>query len=206
MSALPLQKITPEEYLRRERLAPFKSEYFGGRIVAMSGARRPHNRIKENLSIAIGNQLRGRRCNSYSSDMRVSIRDGKAYLYPDLIVTCGKEEFEDKQFDSLVNPIVVIEVLSQTTESYDRGRKFLEYMTIPSLREYVLITPSPRRFEIFRRQDDGSWRYQSWAFSPPPLVLQSIGCTLTPEDVYDKVDPDEDDNGGEPNEYADERV
>ena len=124
--------------------------------------------------------------------MRVSIRGGKAYLYPDVVVTCGKEEFEDNQFDCLVNPIVVIEVLSPTTASYDRGEKFSEYMTIPSLREYVLITPSPRRMELYRRQDDGSWRYESWPFSTRPPELQSIGCVLLPEDVWSKVEDDND--------------
>ena len=203
MSAIRVPRMTPEEYLRRERLAPFKSEFFGGRIVAMSGARRDHGRITENLSISIGVQLRDRPCNSYSSDMRVSIRGGKAYLYPDVVVTCGKEEFESNQFDCLVNPVVVIEVLSTTTELYDRGEKFREYITIPSLREYVLITPSTRRMELFRRQDDGSWRYESWPFTPPPLVLQSIDCTLAPEDIFNKVEPEEE-SGEESPEPADE--
>jgi Uma2 family endonuclease len=186
--AAPQEKVSPQEYLRRERLAEFRSEYHAGFIVPMAATNRIHNRIKTNLSVSLGNQLRDRRCNNYSSDMRVSVRGGKSYLYPDIVVTCGKEEFEDDQLDTLVNPIAIIEVLSTSTEGHDRGFKFLAYQTIPSLQEYVLITPSPRRFEVYRRQPDGSWLYHSWAFSPPPLALQSIGCTLTPEDVYLKVE------------------
>ena len=189
MSAIPVVTgIPPEEYLRRERLADFKSEYHGGEIVAMSGANRFHNRIATNLTALLADQLRNRPCHNYASDMRVSVRGGKSYLYPDILVTCGKEEYEDNQFDTLTNPIVVIEILSTSTEANDRGRKFLDYQAIPSLREYVLVTQSPRRFEIYRRHDDGSWLYQSWAFSPPPLVLESIGCTLSADDVYFKVE------------------
>ncbi len=134
--------------------------------------------------------------------MRVSVRRGKSYFYPDIVVTCGNEEFEDNQFDTLVNPVVVIEVLFSSTEAYDRGRKFLDYQLIPSLQEYVLITQAPRRFEIYRRQE-GAWLYQTWAFSPPPLVLQSIGCTLAPDEVNFKVEDEgegsQESNDDEPN-------
>ncbi len=196
MSAIPhLTGVSPEEYLRRERLAEFKSEYHDGEIVAMSGASRFHNRIVRNLTILLGNQLRDRPCQNYVGDMRVSVRGGKSYFYPDIAVTCGQEEFADDQFDTLLNPIVVIEILSPSTEACDRGSKFLAYQTIPSLREYVLITPSPRRFEVYRRQGGGGWLYESWAFSPSPLVLQSIDCTLAPHEVYFKV---EDEDSQEP--------
>jgi Uma2 family endonuclease len=188
MSALPLPLVSPQEYLRRERLAPFRSEYRGGRVVAMAGASRIHNRIVTNISTSLDLQLRDRSCNNYSNDMRVSVRGGKGFSYPDVVVTCGQEVFEDHHRDTLVNPIVIIEVLSPSTEAYDRGEKFLDYQMIPSLEEYVLITPSPRRFEVYRRQADGSWLYHSWAFSPVPIVLQSIECTLTPDEVYSKVE------------------
>jgi Uma2 family endonuclease len=190
MSTAPVPDISPQEYLRRERLAPFRSEYLGGRVVARQGADRVHCRILSNLPTTIGNQLRDRPCNCYSSALRVSVRGGERYFYPDLVVTCGEETFEDGEMDTLVNPVVIIEVLSPSTEAFDRGKKFLDYQTIPSLQEHVLITPSPRRFEVYRRQGDGSWLYQSWAFSPPPLVLQSINCTLSADDVYHKVEPE----------------
>jgi Uma2 family endonuclease len=188
MPAAPIPRVAREEYLRQERLAPFRSEYYAGHIFAMSGASRPHNRIVTNLSTSLDVQLRDRPCNVYSNDMRVSVRGGQFYLYPDVVVTCGQERFEDGVFDTLLNPVVIIEVLSSSTEAYDRGEKFHAYRSIPSLREYVLITQSPRRFEIYRKQDDGSWRYESWAFSMPPLVLQSIDCTLAPDQVYFKVE------------------
>lgn len=195
MSALPSPVIASQEYLRRERTALFRSEYHSGVIVAMAGGSRDHCRIKDNVCRELANQLADRPCNTYTSDLRVSVRGGKSYFYPDVVVTCGEEVFEDDQLDTLVNPIVTIEVLSPSTEFYDRGPKFTDYQLIPSLQEYVLITQSPRRFEIFRRQTDGSWRYQSWAFSPPPLMLESINCTLDPADVYFKV---ENDSGEEP--------
>jgi Uma2 family endonuclease len=191
MSAIPNPRISREEYLRRERLAETRSEYYGGRIVAMTGATRVHNRIVTKVSATLDEQLRDRPCNNYANDMRVSVRGGDRYLYPDIVVTCGREEFEDDQLDSLVNPIVLMEVLSPSTEAYDRGEKFLSYQTVPSLQEYVLITPSPRRFEVYRKQADRSWLYKSWAFDPPPLVLQSIDGTLSPDDVYRKVEAEE---------------
>src|SRR5690348_796257 len=104
-TAAPLPRVSPQEYLRRERLARFKSEYHRGEVVAMSVASRVHSRIVSNLSTSLGNQLRDRPCNNYSSDMRVSVRGGASYFYPDVVVTCGKEEFQDGQFDTLVNPI-----------------------------------------------------------------------------------------------------
>jgi Uma2 family endonuclease len=196
MATAPVPHVIPQEYLRRERLAEFRSEFLDGRIVAMAGTTRKHSRIITNLSTTLDVQLRDRPCNVYTADLRVSVRGGDAYLYPDVVVTCGEETFEDDQFDTLVNPAVVIEVLSPSTEAYDRGEKFQKYQSIPSLQEYVLITPSPRRFEVYRRQADGSWQYQSWAFSPPPLVLESIGCTLSAEDVYRKVEPDPEPGAG----------
>jgi len=203
MSAVPASLISSAEYLRRERLADFKSEYHRGQVVAMSGASRYHNRIARNLTRLLGNQLRDRPCQNYVNDMRVSVRGGESYLYPDIVVTCGPEQFEDDRFDTLDNPILVIEILSASTEGHDRGAKFLDYQAIPSLAEYVLITQSPRRFEIFRRQADGAWLYQSWAFSPPPLVLQSVDCTLLADDVYFKVEDEapEDPSHDEPDTF-----
>ena len=120
--------------------------------------------------------------------MRVAVQGGERYLYPDVVVTCGRELFEDAENDILLNPLVIIEVLSPSTEVYDRGEKFLAYQTIPSLREYALVSQSPRRWEIYRRQPDDTWVYQSLPPSPPPLILQSIDCTLTLDDVYSKIE------------------
>ena len=191
MSALPIPRMTPEEYLRRERPAEFRSEYSRGRVFLKPRSNPSHCLIVTNLLTSLGTQLRLRNCRVYSTQMRVGAGGGAAYFYPDVLVTCGRERIEDHHDDILLNPVVVIEVLSHLTEAFDRGDKFRDYQLIPSLREYVLISPSPRRFEIFRRQDDNSWLYESWPFSPRPFVLQSIDCTLVPEDVYLKVEDDE---------------
>jgi Uma2 family endonuclease len=188
MSAVPVAAISRAEYLRRERLAPFRSEFHRGRVVEMAGTTRIHSRIVTNVSTSLDIQLRPRPCNVYSSDLRVGILGGEHYVYPDLVVTCGQEEYEDSVLDILLNPLVVIEVLSDSTEAYDRGEKFRLYQTIPSLREYVLVSQSPRRLEIYRKQPDGSWLYQSSPFAPPPLRIESIDCTLRFEDVYFKVE------------------
>jgi Uma2 family endonuclease len=188
MSALPLKSLSRAEYLRRERLAEFRSEYHRGQIVAMAGASRIHNQIVTNLSTSLGVQLKDRPCSNYSNDMRVSVQEGERYVYPDIVVACNPQVFEDDEQDNLVNPLVIMEVLSPSTEAYDRGEKFLLYQTIPSLREYVLVTQSPRRIEVYRKQPDGSWLYQSSPFTPPPLVLASVDCTLTLDEVYLKVD------------------
>ena len=188
MSALPTTAIPRAEYLRRERLAEFRSEYHRGEIVAMSGATRIHSRIVTNLTTSLDNQLRDRPCNVYANELRVGIQGGEHYVYPDVVVTCGEERFEDDQFDCLVNPLVVIEVLSPSTEAYDRGEKFLSYQGIPEFREYVLVSQSSRRVEVFRKQADGSWLYQSSSFTPTPLRLESIDCVMIPEEIYRKVE------------------
>ena len=188
MSALPVTRRSRAEYLRQERLAEFRSEYHRGEVVAMAGASLNHTLIVSNLTRSLGEQLRDRPCNAYPSDLRVSVQGGERYLYPDVIVACGRLEFEDDKHDTLLNPLAIVEVLSPSTEAYDRGGKFLLYQSIASLREYVLVSQATRRLEVFRRQLDGSWLYESSPFSPPPLILRSIDCTLTIEEVYLKVE------------------
>ena len=188
MATIVLPSISREQYLQQERRAATRSEYHKGRVIAMTGASRTHNRIVTNLTSSLDHQLKSRPCNNYSNDMRVAVQGGERYLYPDVVVTCGRELFEDAENDILLNPLVIIEVLSPSTEVYDRGEKFLAYQTIPSLREYALVSQSPRRMEIYRRQPDDTWVYQTIPPSPPPLILQSIDCTLTLDDVYSKVE------------------
>jgi len=154
----------------------------------MAGASRNHNRIVTNISSSLNVQLKPRLCNNYANDMRVGIQGGKRYVYPDIVVTCGREEFEDESQDTLLNPVVIIEVLSATTEAYDRGAKFLYYQTIPSLQEYVLVSQEKRCFEIYRKQADGSWLYRALQSPPIELELQSIVCLLTAAEVYAKVE------------------
>jgi Uma2 family endonuclease len=179
--------ISPQEYLQQERIAEFRSEYHEGHVFAMAGASRNHNRIVTNISSSLNVQLKSHPCNNYSNDMRISLQGGKRYVYPDVIVTCGREEFEDENRDSLLNPVVIIEALSSSTEAYDRGEKFLYYQTISSLQEYVLVSQERRCFEIFRKQEDGSWVYRALQSASMALKFESIDCVLTTDEVYAKV-------------------
>ena len=145
--------FTPEEYIALERKAHFKSEYFDGHIIAMSGASRQHNLIVTNISGELHVQFKGRGCEVYTNDMRVRPSPRDTYVYPDVVVVCGEPEFEDDVFDTLLNPILIVEVLSPSTERRDRGEKFTRYKHLAALQEYVLVsqdkvfgrTPSPPR-------------------------------------------------------------
>ena len=179
--------VSQDEYLRFERAADIRSEYHKGEVFAMAGASRNHNRIVTNTSTSLDIQLKNRDCNNYSSDMRISVQNGERYLYPDIVVTCGQEKFQDNNTDTLLNPIVILEVLSTTTEAYDRGLKFLYYQTIESLQEYVLISQNPHRIEVYNKQTDGAWGYRSFHVIPEKIEIHSINCTLDTDDVYFKI-------------------
>jgi Uma2 family endonuclease len=191
MSALPTTTISRAEYLRRERLAQYRSEYHRGQMVAMSVTSRIHSRIATNLVRLLDSQLLEGPCNTYTGELRVSVGAGEHYVNPDLIVTSGDEVFEDDEFDTLVNPLVIVEIQFPSTEAYDRGEKFRLYQAIVSLREYVLVSQTQRRIEVFRKQPDGLWLYQSCPPSPSPLHLEAIDCTLDLDDVYRKVEIEE---------------
>jgi Uma2 family endonuclease len=180
-------KITEEEYLAIERKAETKSEYWAGEMFALAGASRQHNRIVSNLVIGLGVQLKERPCNVYSSDLRVKINKTGLYTYPDVVVTCGKEIFSDKHNDVLLNPIVIIEVLSDSTEAYDRGEKFKHYQQIESLIEYLLVAQNSCSVEQYVRQDKKSWLYSEAHNLEDIIKIQSIECQLTLRDIYDKV-------------------
>ena len=148
MSAIPKTLLTPEQYLARERQAEFKSEYYRGEMFAMAGALFPHNRAKENLARKIGNQLETGPCDVVSSDQRVKIPATGLYTYPDIVIYCGEPEFDDDA-DTLLNPVAIVEVLSESTEKYDRGIKSSHYRRVPSLLEYVLVAQD--RMHVERR-------------------------------------------------------
>ena len=179
----------PEEYLAWERVAATKSEFFDGRIYAMSGASRSHVRITTNLIAALHGQLRGRACDVFTSDMKVRVSDTGLYTYPDATVVCGEARFADDASDVLLDPTVVVEVLSPSTESYDRGRKFEHYMRLASLREYVLIAQDRMRVERFTRGPDGTgWVLRVAEVAEATLELPSIGCVLRLADLYERVE------------------
>lgn len=185
--AQPKNLYTVEEYLEFERKADARHEFFGGEIFAMAGGSKRHNGISANLIRLIGNQLVERECTVYGSDMRVKIPVVDKYTYLDAVAVCGDEIFEDSAEDTLLNPILIIEVLSQSTEAYDRGAKFEYYQTIESFREYVLITQEPFRVEQFVRKDTNVWTYFEFRKPDDAVELNSINCKLLLQDIYHKI-------------------
>jgi Uma2 family endonuclease len=187
MTSQPKDLLTPDEYLAIERKAEFKSEYYAGEVFAMAGASRQHNLIVSSIIRLLGNQLLDRECNVYPSDMRVKIVKTGKYTYPDVAVVCGTEQFEDQYRDTLLNPAVIVEVLSETTEAYDRGKKFENYQYIESLREYILVAQEPYRIERYIRHDDKTWTYSEFHEAEERVELSTISCELNLKDVYTKV-------------------
>ena len=147
---------TSEEYLAMERASPEKHELFGGEVFAMAGANNAHNLIVSNTIIALGTTLRGK-CFVYPSDMRIHVPATRLYTYPDVSVVCGKPEFADEMEDMILNPVVLVEVLSPSTESYDRGKKFESYRSIPSFLDYLLVAQDRVLVEHYRRQPGRGW-------------------------------------------------
>jgi Uma2 family endonuclease len=184
MSTVPRPRFTPGEYLERERQALTKSEYYQGEIFAMAGASRQHSLIQTNLIMELGNRLRDRPCEVHGSDMRVKITPTGLYTYPDASVVCGKPRFEDRLGDTLLNPVVVLEVLSESTESYDRGTKARHYRRIESLQELVLISQSAAEVERHCRQPDGNWLLTEILGLDATLTLASISVAIPLAEVY----------------------
>lgn len=185
-----VQQLTldPATYLQQERKATEKNEYLNGQVYAMAGASREHNQLVFNLAGLLHGQLRGSPCSAYVNDMRVRSHSTEAYFYPDLTVVCDDAEFEDEEMDTLLNPVLIIEVLSPSTEGYDRGAKFAHYRRMESLREYVLIAQDRYSIERYIRDDSGHW-VLSEANTPASVVdLTSIGCHLQVDEVYEKID------------------
>src|SRR2546423_11056778 len=149
--------LTPEEYLAIERKAEYKSEYINGEMIAMTGASRIHNLITANIIGEMRQQLKEAQCEVYSNDMRVRIPATGLYTYPDAVVVCGEPKLEDDFFDTLLNPALIVEVLSTSTESHDRGQKFSDYRTVESLAEYLLVAQEEYRVEQYVKQSDGRW-------------------------------------------------
>jgi Uma2 family endonuclease len=188
MSSQTQQHYTPEEYLALERQAQCKSEYYAGEIFAMAGTSRWHNLIVTNVLRELSLQLKGRPCTTYPSDMRVKVSPTGLYTYPDVTVVCGEAQFEDNQQDTLLNPTLIVEVLSESTEAYDRGGKFAPYRKLASLMEYVLITQTKPHIEHYVRQSDNRWLLAEADSLQDTLYLPSIDCHLALAEVYDKVD------------------
>jgi Uma2 family endonuclease len=181
---------TPEEYLALERQAEYKSEYFNGEIFAMTGASRRHNLVAANVLASLHTQLRKRPCEVYSSDMRVKVSPTGLYTYPDVVVVCGEPSFDDKQKDTLLNPTALVEVLSKSTASYDRGEKFEHYRKLDSLAEYLVVAQNKYHVEHYIRQPDNRWLLSETDDRQQTIHLSSIECDLALADIYDKVEVD----------------
>ena len=187
MSTASEPYVTPEQYLALERRAETKSEYVNGRVYALAGASRAHILITGNVARSLGNQLRGRPCETYVSDMRVKVSPTGLYTYPDVVALCEPPQLEDAYVDTLLNPAVIVEVLSESTERYDRGEKFAHYRRLPSLREYVLVAKDRARVEHYARQGE-QWVLTELADLDASCALPTIGCALALRDVYERVD------------------
>jgi Uma2 family endonuclease len=187
MSSQPIPYLTPEEYLALERKSEFKSEYINGQMVAMTGASRRHNLIAINISSLLWQQLKKKPCEVYSGDMRVRVPATGLYTYPDVVVVCGEPKLEDDFFDTLLNPTLIVKVLSDSTESYDRGKKSSDYRTVESLVEYLLVAQHEYKAEQYVKQADGRWLLSDIASLAGKVELASIPCQLALSEVYDKV-------------------
>jgi Uma2 family endonuclease len=188
MSTSPKTYLTPEQYLEIERQAEFKSEYYQGEMFAMAGAVRVHNLLGGNVFAQLHTQLRGRQCEVYSNEMRVRVGAMGLYTYPDIVVVCGEPQFLDDHIDTLLNPTIIGEVLSPSTEAYDRGKKFAHYRALDSLREYVLIASDRVQVERYSRQPGGQWLLTAVNRLEDTIELESAGCTLSLADVYERVE------------------
>ena len=183
--------IPPEAYLASERRAKYKNEYIHGKVLPMSGANSAHNLITVDIATELNIQSRGQRCEVYASTMRVRTSPTGAYFYPDVVAVCDKPRFEDNVFDTLLNPTLIVEVLSPSTEAYDRGEKFAHYQELASLQEYLLVSQDKIHVEHYRPIET-QWVQKTFHAAEDVLQLRSIACELPLQDIYTRVTfPDE---------------
>jgi Uma2 family endonuclease len=187
MSAQPQPRLTPEQYLEIERAAEFKSDYYNGRMYAMAGGTHMHALIIFNLGRRLGNALEKRRCLVTASDVRMRVAPGGLYTYPDLVVVCGEPSYLDNRRDTLLNPRLIVEVLSPSTEAYDRGFKSAQYRALESFEEYALVSQTEPRVEVFRRQPGGQWLLSEFAGLHALCRFESVDAAVALSEVYDNV-------------------
>jgi Uma2 family endonuclease len=188
MSALTEQKkYTPDEYLALEEKAEFRSEYENGEIVAMAGGSLNHIKITSNISRFIGNKA-SENCFALPNEMKVQVKSLDKFYYPDVTVLCDEPQFFERKTDTITNPVLIVEVLSKSTEARDRGEKFFAYQTLESLQEYVLVSQDKALVEQFIKQVDGSWKYLATIGLESVVKLESINIELTLNEIYRRVD------------------
>lgn len=181
------KSCTDEEYLTFEREAEEKHEFVDGKIVAMAGASRRHNLIGTNTTVALGNQLRGKDCEFYANDMRVRMRKGQ-YSYPDIVVVCGEPQFADEEFDVLLNPIIVVEVLSKSTRFRDKTEKLEIFLKMESIRECLLIEQDESRVEHYIKQTPKQWLLKIYEELDEIIILESADCKIPLADIYAQME------------------
>lgn len=184
----PKTYLTSEQYLEIERKAEFKSEYYDGEMFAMAGASEAHNLVAGNLCAEIHQQLRSRPCRAYSADMRARVKTTGLYTYPDIVVVCGQPQFLGDRRDTLLNPTLIVEVLSPSTEAFDRGRKFEHYRTLESLQTYLLVSSERIGVELFTRQPEGGWLLTAASRMEDTIELPATDCRLSLAAIYEKVE------------------
>jgi Uma2 family endonuclease len=187
MSAILKTYISEETYLEEERKATTKSEFYQGEIFAMAGATKEHNKIVASIIIAVGQFLKDRQCSIFPSDIRVHVEENTLYTYPDITIACEEEKYLDDTFDTLLNPTVLFEVLSPSTEDYDRGTKFKLYRAIPSLQNYVMISSTEMLAEVYTRSGD-TWILTTAKSKEDKIHISAIEYDLPLADVYAQVD------------------
>lgn len=189
MSAVPKRKLTSVQYFAIERTAEFKSEFYDGEMFAMAGASPTHCFIRDNVSAEIHVRIRGSSCRTASSDLRVKFDPTGLYTYPDIVIVCGEPQYDPDDSNTLVNPRVVVEVLSPSTELYDRTTKFRQFQQLPSAMEYLLISQHEALVEQYVRQDDGSWKYYSYAGIDASFSLMTVPVRdVLLADVYSGIE------------------
>lgn len=204
MSAQRKSYVTPQEYLEMERAADYKSEYFAGEIYAMAGASPRHVMIVTNTAAAFVGRLRSKECYTYSSDLRLLVSPAGLYTYPDIVVVCGKPLYDDAREDTLLNPSLIVEVLSPSTEAYDRGAKFSQYRKLESLTDYLLISQDRALVEHYVPQPTADaasdpsvskWLLTAYQGTGNTVTISSIGIELPLDEIYDKVEWSQDEAG-----------
>jgi Uma2 family endonuclease len=188
MAAREQAFLTPEQYLEIERLAAYKSEYISGQMFAMAGGSPTHSLIAMNIGVELGTRLRGTSCRVYNSDLRVAFEATNLYTYPDVTVSCERPTYVGSQSDALTNPTLIVEVLSPSTELYDRGEKFAHYQRSATLAEYVLVAQDHARVERYTRTSEGGWLLFVAEGFDSTIELLSIDVTLALSDIYANVE------------------
>lgn len=179
--------LSPQEYLAQERQAEYKSEYLRGEVFAMAGATYDHTLIKDNMARKAGNQLEGGPCRVLTSDMRVKVNATGLYTYPDIVIVCDEPQFEDANIDTLLNPRTLVEVLSESTEKYDRGAKFAHYRKIDSLQEFVLVAQDRPLVERYVRQADQTWVLTEFADISQTFEFAAVPARIPMAEIYQGV-------------------